>query len=200
MSVRGLVLVHLVVVHFRLICRLLQCPVAITTYAEQFRAKSEAATAAVASVTAVGVSAVVAALAFLYYRSSNTPGVSAAEATLRFASRLSALRLGVGVFAAVSSFAFLSSILSIASAGVALAMLRDLPTAKQTSSAVVRGACSHPLHAANLAVAAAVFCLFDLVLFGALDFTVVPDLWPTLIEGNTNLYSYYYTASFARSQ
>ena len=100
-----MVLVHLVVVHFRLICRLLQCPVAITTYAEQFRAKSEAATAAVASVTAVVVSAVVAALAFLYYRSSNTPGVSAAEATLRFASRLSALRLGVGVFAAVSSFA-----------------------------------------------------------------------------------------------
>lgn len=147
------------------------------------------------------MSAVVAALAFLRYRSINTPGVSAAEATLRFAFRLSALRLSVGVAAAVSSFAFLSSFLSIASAGVGLAMLRDLPTAKMASGGVVRGACSHPLHAANLAIAAAVFCLFDLVLFGALDFTVVPDLWPTLIEGNTNnLYSYYYTASFARSQ
>ena len=176
-----------------------QCPIPITTYAQQARTAEEAATSAVAAVSAVAVCGAVAALVYLRYSSISKAGVPAAEATLRFAFRVSALRLGVGVVAAASSFAFLSSVLTIASAGVALAMLRDLPTAKQTSSGLARGACSHPLHAANLAIAAAVFCVLDLVAFGVLDVLVVPDLWPTLVDGSY-LYSYYYSASFARSQ
>lgn len=176
-----------------------QCPIPITTYAEQSRAAEEAATAAVAAVAAVAVCGAVAALVYLRFSSSSKAGMPAAEATLRFAFRVSVLRLGVGIVAAASSFAFLSSVLTIASAGVALAMLRDLPTAKQTSSGLVRGSCSHPLHAANLAIAAAVFCILDIVAFGVLDILVVPDLWPTLVS---NRYIYYsdYSASFARSQ
>ena len=176
-----------------------QCPAPITTYAEQSRSTEVAVTAAVAAVSAVAVCGAIAAFVYLRYSSISKAGVPAAEATLRFAFRVSALRLGVGVVAAVSSFAFLSSVLTIASAGVALAMLRDLPAAKQTSSGLVRGACSHPLHAANLAIAAAVFCVLDLVAFGVLDVLVVPDLWPTLVNGSY-LYYYYYSASFARSQ
>lgn len=174
----------------------MQCPAHVTTYAEQYRAKEETATTVVAVVSSVLVCGY---LSVLFFRPSTTHS-SPAENSIAYLFRVNVLRLLLGIASLSLSFSFLSSALSVASSGLALAALRDVQTAVDISHGRLQSSCSHPLRAANLGVAAAFFSLFDLVVFGVLDFVIVPDLWPTLTSSQKAYDEYYYSASFARAR
>lgn len=76
--------------------------------------------------------------------------LSASEANVIFAHRISILRVIIGVIGVVSSLASLSSILTMAGGAVGVATMRNL----QFAVDIVRGrmmACSQPNHGANLA-------------------------------------------------
>lgn len=173
-----------------------QCPVPVTSYAEQFRTNEQTATTAVAVVSAVFVCGSLAVLYFWRPTSRSSP----AEKTVGYLVRFNLLRLLLCAVGLSFSFAFISSALSAVSAGIALAGMRDLQTAVDLSFGRLRSSCSHPLNAANLAVAAIVFSLLEIVMFSVLDFVTVPDLWPTLITSQKTYDEYYYSASFARSR
>ena len=173
----------------------MQCPVSVTSYAAQARSNAQTATTVVAVISAVVVCGYI---AVLYLRP--TPRGTHEEETVEYLVRVNMLRLLLSVVGLSLSFSFLSSAMSAASAGVALAVMRDLPTAVDISFGRLQSSCSHPLHAANLAIDAAVFSILELVIFSGLDYVVVPDLWPTLITSQTTYDLFYYSAAFARSR
>jgi len=105
---------------------------------------------AVASVSSIIVIGGIALSTVLRKFAPGANVITASEATVLFAFRISILRVIIGVIGLVSSFAFVSSILTMAGGAVAVATMRSLKFAIE----VVGGrivACSQPMHGANLA-------------------------------------------------
>ena len=110
--------------------------------------------------------------ALLYFR---TKDVSIAEASTLFSFRMSVLRIILGAIGSFSSFAIITSILTLASGAIGVATLKSL----EHASAVSHGrmaSCSQPLHAANLAIAAIAFAVFEMILYSVI-FSLVVNTW-----------------------
>lgn len=137
-------------------------------------------------------------LAFVYLRIVREKALSTAEANVVFMYRLSILRVLVSVAGLVASFSFLSSVLTLAAASVALATMRDLKTATDISYRRLLS-CSLPIHAANLTIAAIVFSFLDLVTCASLSGTVVPTIIPGSSRAIYYYSSFYFTESYTQS-
>jgi len=148
----------------------------ITTYAAEFRAKEEAAFTAVTVISTIFVAGGLLVLGFFSVPQPNRPSALPPKLWCCVLFRFSIMRVIVGFVGVFASFAYISSALTLASAAVVLGTMQTLAGA----TAIVRGTaaapCSHPLHAANLAIAASVFCFTDLMTFAFLQGELVLNL------------------------
>ena len=127
--------------------------------------------------------------------------LSTAEATVIFMFRLSALRIIIGLIGVVASFATVSSTLTLASGAVCVATMRDLKSSIEISHGR-SPACSHPVHAVNLSIAAIVIGLAELICSVILYVLVLPNFYDISFCVSTAYYydsgcSYYYSESYA---
>lgn len=89
--------------------------------------------------------------------------LSSAEANVIFCSRVGVLQIFIGIAGLASAFTTLSSILTLCGGAVAVATMKNLSFASDIANHRA-AACSHPLHAANLAIAGIVFAAIDFII------------------------------------
>lgn len=143
-----------------------------------------AGTAAVAAICGAIVVGGLSIFSFLYFTSANqnktlassgTPGGST-QAAVVFLYRVGILHIIIGTIGLVASFAYVSSALTLACGVVAVVTMRDLASAIEISHGRA-ASCSRPVHGANLAIAALVFCVTDLAVFAGIYATAVPGFF-----------------------
>lgn len=110
---------------------------------------------------------------FLHLRYGQS--ISRTEALVRLAFRVGILQVFIGVVGILGSFAFFSSILTLACGAVALVTMRSQKISTGVSDGRIRS-CSKPIHSGNLAIAALVFGASELVTFATLDGVWIPFL------------------------
>lgn len=122
----------------------------------------------------IGVGLVVILYRRLY---ANPPDIIAiATANIQFIFRIGILQAVMGLFGLLFSFSFITSLLTMSCGIVVFSTMRNLKSANEISRGR-KAACSLPLHSANLALAAVVFGVFELIVACALHVLLVPNIY-----------------------